>query len=521
MLDNEPFDYERWARAAETEQRSTGNGSSGSGDREWPEPIDIFGGFATPAFPADTMPELIRNFADDQAELIGVDPAILCMTAIGAVAGCLDDRIEIQPKRYDPTWKESARLWVGIIGNPSTKKSPGIKKAMGPVKKIAGEWRKETNDTIKEWQKDCEQAKAEDKNASLPEKPVTKRLTVGDVTVEKLSDIMAETEPRGILVDKDELTGWLASMDAYKNGAGGKDKAAWLEAYNGGAMEIDRVTRGSVFVENWSASVIGGIQPQVIDEYANANNHDGMLQRFLLAYAQPASRGVDRRPDLDAKDAYDAMLQKIARMTPGEAVELTAEAHEVREAFNERLHTAVTSLPNPHLVAMLGKWEGTFARLCLVLHAVKCAQARVHPSSRQVSSGTAQAVDRLLWRTLLPHAIKFYGGLDATENHARQLAGLLLSRQWETFTVRRDLVLNMHAFRKLKEHDREETLDRLFAYGWVEPDDTRLNERGRPAGYRVNPKIHLRFAEQAEAETERRDKVATILRTMGADQGEC
>ena len=513
MLDNANFDYKKWERAAEDWQRSASGGSEDALE-PWPEPVDLFGGFATPAFPTDVMPEPIRAFAEDQAELIGVDPAILCMTAIAAVAGCLDDRIEIQPKRYDPTWRESARLWVGVIGDPSTKKSPGLKKAMGPVKKVAGEWRKEANEAIKTWKNACEQAKAEDKNAELPERPITKRLTVSDVTVEKLSDIMSEIEPRGILVDKDELTGWLTSMDAYKNGAGGKDKAAWLEAYNGGGLEVDRVTRGSVFVENWSASVIGGIQPQVIEDYANANNHDGMLQRLLLAYAQPSSCGVDRMPDMAAKDAYAAMLEKIARTTPGETVKLTEGAHKVREAFNDRLHKAITSLPNPHLTAMLGKWEGTFARLCLALHAVKCAHAHVHPSGEGVTGDTARAVDRLLWRTLLPHAIKFYGGLDATEGHAGQLAGLLLTKGWGRFTVKRDLHNNMIAYRKMHDRERDEMLDRLMAYGWIAPDNTKLNERGRPAAYHVSPVIHERFADQAAQETERRAKVAGLMQDL-------
>src|SRR5690606_41949678 len=105
---------------------------------------------------------------------------------------------------------------------------------------------------------------AENNQATLPPPPQLHRLTASDVAVEKLGDILSKYERRGIIIDHDELNGWLASIDAYKNGAGGKDKAAWLEAYNGGGLGSDRIGRGSLWVENWSACIIGGIQPDVI-----------------------------------------------------------------------------------------------------------------------------------------------------------------------------------------------------------------------------------------------------------------
>ncbi|WP_225741666.1 DUF3987 domain-containing protein [Halospina sp. K52047b] len=475
-----------------------------------PPPADLFGKFTTPAFPVELMPAPIRDYAEDQAELIGVDPAIISMAALGAVAGCLDDRVEIQPKRYDPTWTESARLWIGIIGDPSAKKSPGIKKALSPVRKIAAEWREEYAKKMKAWEEACKQ---KEKGEEDPPAPELRRLTTSDVTVEKLGDILAKCEPRGIIVDKDELTGWLASMDAYKGGSGGKDKAAWLEAYNGGGLEIDRIGRGSTWVANWSACVIGGIQPQVINEYANANNHDGMLQRFMLIHAASAQQGVDRRPNMEAKESYEALLRQLVGTQAGnEPVTLSPEAHEVREAFNDRLHRAVTTMPNRHLTAMLGKWEGLFSRVCLAFHAAECAHWMEHPTAHQVSRETAQKVDRFLWNAMLPHAIQFYDGMDPTEDQARQLAGLVLARQWGRFTVKRDLHNYMLAYRKMKEWEREEMLDRLEAYNWIGPEPgCRLNERGRPSAYLVNPQIHTMYQDHAEQERERRQEVARIM----------
>ncbi|SDU29297.1 DUF3987 domain-containing protein [Halopseudomonas salegens] len=484
-----------------------------------PAAADIFGNLEPPAFPVDLLPPPVAAYARDQGELIGVDPAVIGMAALGAIAGCIDDRVKIQPKRHDPTWTESARLWVGIIGDPSAKKSPGISKALGHVRKIAAKWREDYAKALAKWQEECDELTKENKKAALPPAPPLKRLTASDVTVEKLGDILSKCEPRGILIDRDEMTGWLASMDAYKAGSGGKDKAAWLEAYNGGGMEIDRINRGSLWVENWSACVVGGIQPQVIQEYAHATNHDGMLQRFLLIHAAPARRGKDRYPDMDAKNTYTDLLEQIVGIKAGEhsVVKLSEGAHKVREAFNDKLHRAVLSMPNKHLTAMLGKWEGTFARLLLTYHVAECAQWQEYPTDNQVKEDTAQRVSDLLWRVLLPHAVKFYDGLDPIDSNARALAGLLLARGWERFTPKRDLHNNMLAYRKMRDWEREEMLDRLEAYGWIWPEPGgRLNERGKPVAYCVNQTIHERFKASAEAERERRAEVARIMADLKA-----
>ena len=472
--------------------------------------VDLFDNLTPPPFPVDLLPPAIAGYARDQAELIGVDPAVIALAAIGAAAACIDDRIEIQPKRHDTGWREQARLWVGIIGDPSAKKSPGISKAMAPLFKIDQKWRDETNQATAEWLKACEEtAKGEEE----PPAPIGKRLILNDATVEKMGDIMSKSEPRGMLSYQDELSGWLASMDAYKNGAGGKDKAAWLEAYNGGPKAIDRIKRGSTFVENWSACVLGGIQPSVVQAYAQSTNHDGMLQRFILVKAGEARLGADRRPDLAARERYNFIMEQMAgtQAAGDTVVTLSENAHKIREALDEKLHKLTANHPNKFLAAALGKWNGLFARLLLTFHCIESAAAQGYPVSNEVSGETARRVADLMWFTLLPHAVAFYQGLDPIEDTACELAALILAHEWARFTVKRDLNRHWKASRKLKPWELEGTLDRLEAFGWIFPEPLNFNEKGKPAAYRVNPGVHTRFNEQAERERERRKEVTAMM----------
>ena len=58
----------------------------------------------------------------------------------------------------------------------------------------------------------------EDEEPPEPPEPVG-RTVVGDTTAEALFSVLEEN-PRGVLVSRDELTGWLRSMDQYKGGKG-------------------------------------------------------------------------------------------------------------------------------------------------------------------------------------------------------------------------------------------------------------------------------------------------------------
>ena len=472
--------------------------------------VDLFDNLTPPPFPLDLLPPAIADYAWDQAELIGVDPAVIALAALGAAAACIDDRIEIQPKRHDTGWREQARLWVGIIGDPSAKKSPGISKAMAPLFKIDREWREETAQANTEWREACDDTPKGEKE---PPAPIGKRLILNDTTVEKMGDIMNKSEPRGMLSYRDELSGWLAGMDAYKNGAGGKDKAAWLEAYNGGPMAIDRISRGSIFVKNCGVCVLGGIQPSLVQAYAQSTNHDGMLQRFILLNAGEARLGADRPPDLAARERYNFIMEQMADTQEAghSVVTLSEEAHLVREALDIKLHKLTINHPNKFLAAALGKWNGLFARLLLTFHCVEAATDHEHPCFREVSGETAHRVSDLMWRTLLPHAVAFYQGLDPVEDTARELAALILAHEWERFTVKRDLNRYWRASRKLKPWELEETLDRLEAFSWIFPQPGHLDEKGKPAAYLVNPGVHTRFTEQAERERERRKEVTAMI----------
>ena len=92
-----------------------------------------------------------------------------------------------------------------------------------------------------------------------------RRYQTSDATVEKLG-VLLQQNPTGLLVQRDELTGWLRSLD--KQGREG-DRSFFLEAWNGNG-HFHRLTGSPAvrcFVPALCLSVFGGVQPGPISQY--------------------------------------------------------------------------------------------------------------------------------------------------------------------------------------------------------------------------------------------------------------
>ena len=147
-----------------------------------------------------------------------------------------------------------------------------------------------------------------------------RKLVLTDATFEKLHEILGEN-PGGVLVVRDELTGWLAQLD--KQGREG-ERGFFLQAWNGdGGFTIDRIGRGSIHVPAVCVSLLGNIQPGRLRGYLSevlegGPTDDGLFQRFqLLVWPDPPRnwRLVDRLPNRTAAVAAENVYARLANLS--------------------------------------------------------------------------------------------------------------------------------------------------------------------------------------------------------------
>ena len=279
-------------------------------------------------FPVDVFPAPVRLFALQVAESLGCPVDIVAGPILGISATAIGASRALELK---PGWSESPRFYIAIVAPPGSGKSPAESLVCRPAYDMQSRFRQEYKQALEAYEEaeelrrprgrrrpqaaDTANTTAQDSPtssdttadttavvtqdnsttaaslASRP-KPVLLRIIVSDATTESLAPLSAEN-PRGVIMLKDEMSGWAASMNQYKNGKG-TDCQFYLSCWSGSPATIDRKTQGQpIFVPHPFINVMGGIQPDMLSTLCQDKNRaDGFLDRILFLY--PDHRGASR-----------------------------------------------------------------------------------------------------------------------------------------------------------------------------------------------------------------------------------
>ena len=406
------------------------------------------------AFPIDVLPPVVARFINEGAEALGCDPAFIALPLLAELASAIGNSRRIRLKR---SWTEPSVLWCVVVADSGTLKSPAFDLALGAVqfrqKRAMKEFQraqaeyaeaKEKYDAaIKDWRKAAPHDRGE--MPPEPERPVCERLLCSDTTVEALADRLTNA-PRGLLVARDELAGWIGSFNQYKQGQGG-DVAHWLELHRAGSLLVDRKTgdKTTMHVPRAAVCIAGGIQPQTLGRCLTREFFDnGLAARLLLA--MPPKRAKQwREADIDetTMQAVTNLFDELLKLAPtpdldGDPqpadVELDAGAKAAWiEFYNE--HAQEQAELDSELSAAWSKLEGYGARFALVVHCVRQVTERdVDPwrvDKESIAAGVAVA------RWFGHEAKRVYATLTdgGVENQDRELVNWIEMRGGQT-TVR-------------------------------------------------------------------------------------
>lgn len=474
------------------------------GEESWPEPVDLWARFDEPELPRDLLPSGIETFARRQAAIMGADAAGMAMSALTVCATAIPDCIEIQVKRNDPTWREHACLWVALVGPPSRKKTPVFKAAMAPLRTIDNKLMRAFLDASEEYE-----ALPKDDKKATP-RPKQRRLIISDSTVEAAQEVMMDS-PDGILSEQDELSGWFGSMDRY-NAKGGGDRAFWLKAFNGGTYNLNRIGRGAKQIPNLSISLLGGIQPEPMRKFASESVDDGLLQRMLPVILRPSTVGQDIAQDQAAHDFNQLVADLYGLRNHGPALlHFSDGGRAVRDRL-EREHLELSmalEVVSPKLAAHYGKYDGIFARLCLIWH---CIENAYREMPLEISESTAADVAEFMHEFIRPSAISFYAGvlgMSAGHEELVALASIIVAKGM-TEVAARDVQSSGQTLRHLTADQFRQIAGKMEAFGWLEQAEPK--PRSNTPRWVVNPRVHSLFTDRAATEMERRTAARDALR---------
>ena len=508
----------------------------------WPDaPKDVFGRQDLPKIDPFVIAPQLFDFCYDQHERTGADLVQFIAQTISACASAIPEGIKVQVKKNDPEWTQRACIWIAIVGDPGVNKSGPQLIAYSHLwahelrmREAQAEAMTRHERKMKEYARD-EANYLKDKSPLVdwpepPEKPPVERLLAEDMTIEGMRDVLA-ANPRGkITILAGELAGWLASFDIYSaNGASGRDRAAYLQANDGGARPVDRAGK-SLIVPNWSAQVVGGIQPDILQGFIKktqgVGSGDGLMQRFHFIMAQANVNDIDRAPNVVALNKYRQILDNLVAMQPGSApVMFSDAAHVYREELKDWAADARTvgSIP-AGMVGWLNKAHAQYARFCLIYACIEAAAEGSRYAPTHISADVAKRVLALFQRLLYPHAVKMYLGIlsqTSPVHHAVQaVAAKLLIMENDTVKLR-DVYRSMpdYAWDLLSEPQRKEVCVRLENAGWWVPAGGTDGLAKLPKAFRLHPRRVEAFPrERADELARRADAVDRIAKSKAARQ---
>ena len=205
------------------------------------------------AFPLYILPGPARDLAKAAATSIGCPVDFPAVATLAAASGAIGRSTTL---RLKPGYFETASLYVGLVGGPSSGKSPALCAALAPIWAIS-------HTLYEEWQSAVESRNAAPKDEK-GDVPVLRRIVTSDPTTEALGPILAEN-PRGATVAPDEMTKWVLGMDQYKGGKGG-DRPFYMSAWGGESILIDRAKhmKAPIAVPHPFLTVAGGLTPDML-----------------------------------------------------------------------------------------------------------------------------------------------------------------------------------------------------------------------------------------------------------------
>lgn len=432
---------------------------TGTGPEPWGEPdmsLLQLTRRAPPALPLDVFgPEWARWITEAaEAAAAPVDYVALPLLALAsALIG------HARWAQATPGWREPPHLWLGVVGDSGSSKSPGAdclmrdvlleieRRMQGDFPDRVAKWRAaaEVNKAKTElWEKDVKAAHKLGNSPpmppaeTVPPEPQAPRLRQSDVTIERVATLLATAAPKGLLINRDELAGWLLGLNNY-NDAG---RAFWLEAYGGRPYRVERQKNPEpIVISRLAVAVTGGTQPERLAEMFREAD-DGLLARMVWAWPEQKPFHLSRTaPNADfAIAALDKLrLLDLTPEMPGSPaapvdIPLADAAVPMIEAFARDMQEAQQSAGGL-LRSAYGKSRGLALRLSLVLEFLRWAGAAgFSPPPSSISKASLSSACDLVAGYFMPMAARVYGdaATPQAESNATTLARwIVLERPYE------------------------------------------------------------------------------------------
>jgi hypothetical protein len=314
------------------------------------------------------IPEGLREQLISARDLLECPGQWILFAFLTCVASCLGVGYKVEARRG---WQSPVNLFTAIVGSTGEGKSPALQACIDELISLHDERFQDYQKARASYER-CLSAWKETKDhrerGDEPAAPFEPAGVFTEATLEAIFSALG-SDPTGSLWYREELSGAVSSLDKYREGG---DRASLLELWDSRPVIIRRKGSPTIRVPSAAMSILGGVQPEIIDKSFGEHDADGFRARFLWVPGRPRQRTWKVNPDyVDPRPAIRWYYDR-ARIWPSCVVELTPQSQKVFEKLFGIAEKERTTESRPLGVrAWASKMTGHCLRLAGILHAIE------------------------------------------------------------------------------------------------------------------------------------------------------
>lgn len=360
-------------------------------DDEIQKEAQLLGLQEIPKFPSTFFPKPIEKFITDTANALSCPSDFVAMGVLVCTSAAIGNGAVLELKN---SWVTGSSLYCAVVAEPGSAKTPAINKALKPLfdlqkrnfdeyetLKFQYELEKENYEfELETWKQNTKGKKSVklEERPELPKAPAFQQLVTMDSTMEALQEILLLNQ-RGVVKLHDELLGFFKGMNQYRSGA---DRQYWLSIWSNEPIIINRKGKEPIQIQKPFVSIIGGIQPDMIQEIVEASRegivNDGFIDRFLFCYPDSVpSNWTDEDVSEEVIEDYCDIINRLYYRLNENNPKLLRFSKEAKEAYilwydvTER-ETTIAGFPET-LKGVWKKLKGLHPRILLIMFMLKWA----------------------------------------------------------------------------------------------------------------------------------------------------
>jgi len=352
-------------------------------------------------FPTDVFPKQIEENIKDTNRTLGFPIDFAACSALSALAAAIGNTYKAKVKNG---YTQPATLYIAIIGSPGTNKSQPVTHFLAPLNKRNKEGYEQFQKEYKDYKLKLRKLK---KGEPEPKEPKLTQYIVSDVTIEAVIQVHS-SNPRGVIVYVDELAGFIKSEGRYN---GGGDTEFWLSNFSGTTVTVNRKTSGSIQIPYPSISIIGTIQPKILEQSFKDKTDNGYVDRILCSFPDNLKKEFWTNEELSIDTISD--WEKIIFTLLDHPFEyskylpFSKEAYKRLFEWQKWLTNKTNSVQNDSIKGIYSKMELYCIRFALILEISKyaCQESSAEEISLHSVEGAIKLTDYFISTALKVNTI--------------------------------------------------------------------------------------------------------------------